>query len=267
MSTPIKWGQEIAVNTTTLSTQDQPAIVALANGRFVAVWRDIGQTGGDTSGQAVRGQMLDADGSKFGGEFLVNTTTTDDQWNPKVIALSDGRFVVTFQDNSKTGGDTSQSAIRAQMYSATGARDGGEFLVNTTTAFAQNTPVGAALSDGKFVISWIDFSAVVDTAPAGIRAQMFNANGSKFGAEFLVNSTTAGNQVYPTITTLADGNFVVAWINFEQGRPRHLEQRDPCAHLQRRRRAVWRGLRRQHDDAGRTGGAARHEVSRAAASW
>ena len=64
MSTPIKWGGEIPVNTTTLSSQDQPERMALANGRFVVVWRDISASGGDTNGQAVRGQMPNTDGSK-----------------------------------------------------------------------------------------------------------------------------------------------------------------------------------------------------------
>jgi len=66
MSTPIKWGGEIPVNTTTLSSQDQPERMALANGRFVVMWRDISASGGDTNGQAVRGQMPNTDGSKFG---------------------------------------------------------------------------------------------------------------------------------------------------------------------------------------------------------
>jgi hypothetical protein len=153
MSTPIKWGSEIPVNTTTLSAQDQPKIAALAGGRFVAAWRDISATGGDTSSQAVRAQIFNADGSKYGSEFLVNTTTTDEQWNPAVIALPNDGFVMTWQDNSKTGGDTSQSAIRAQMYDPAGGKIGGEFLVNTTTGQAQNAPAGAAFPNGKFVIS------------------------------------------------------------------------------------------------------------------
>jgi Ca2+-binding RTX toxin-like protein len=213
MTAPIKWGSEIPVNTTTFGTQDQPKIAALAGGRFVAAWRDISATGGDTSSQAVRAQIFNADGSKYGSEFLVNTTTTDEQWNPAVIALPNDGFVITWQDNSKTGGDTSQSAIRAQMYDPAGGKIGAEFLVNTTTGQAQNAPAGAAFPNGKFVISWTDFSGVGDTVPAGIRAQMFNANGSKFGAEMLLNSTTAGNQVSPTITTLANGYFAAAWVD------------------------------------------------------
>jgi large repetitive protein len=50
MATPVKWGSELPVNTTTQSTQDQPSIAALSGGRFVTVWRDISRTGGDASG-------------------------------------------------------------------------------------------------------------------------------------------------------------------------------------------------------------------------
>ena len=216
MGTPTKWGQEIPVNTTTQSTQDQPKIEALANGRFVAAWRDISATGGDTSGQAVRAQMFNADGSKFGSEFVVNTVTANDQSEPDIIALSDGRYLITWKAFYAAGTgplDTSQSAIAAQLFDANGGRVGGEFLVNTTTFAAQNTPAGAAFANGRFVLSWIDFSGTGDTAPGGIRAQLFEANGSKFGAEFLVNSTTVGNQVYPSVAVLADGNFVAAWTD------------------------------------------------------
>ena len=36
MTTPVKWGSELPVNTTALSAQDQPHIAALADGRFDA---------------------------------------------------------------------------------------------------------------------------------------------------------------------------------------------------------------------------------------
>jgi hypothetical protein len=81
----------------------------------------------------VRGQIFNADGGKAGGEFLVNTTTTGDQYGSAVTALGDGRFVVTWTDDSATGGDTSGGAVRGQIFNADGGKAGGEFLVNTTT--------------------------------------------------------------------------------------------------------------------------------------
>jgi hypothetical protein len=42
-------------------------------------------------------------------------------------------------------------------------------------------------------------------------AQVFDPTGAKIGNEFLVNTTTQGNQVIPTIAQLSDGNIVIAW--------------------------------------------------------
>ena len=58
---------------------------------------------------------------KIGDEFLVNTTTPNDQGAPAITSLSDGRFVVTWQDGSGQGGDCSGTSIKAQLFDASGA--------------------------------------------------------------------------------------------------------------------------------------------------
>ncbi len=209
-----KSGTEFLVNTTTTDFQTDPTITALADGRFVVAWTDLGESGGDTSGFAVWAQVFNADGSKSGAEFLVNTTTTDNQHQPTITALADGRFVVAFTDDSACGGDTSDFAVRAQVFNADGSKSGAEFLVNTTTTDDQSEPTITALADGRFVVAWTDDSASGgDTSGAAVRAQVFDADGSKSGAEFLVNTTTTDVQLIPTITALADGRFVVAWTD------------------------------------------------------
>ncbi len=205
-------GLEFLVNTTVANDQSDPTITALADGRFVVAWRDDSQTGGDTTLAAIRAQVFNADGSTFGGEFLVNTTVTSSQTQPTITALADGRFVVAWTDFSATGGDPSGFAIRAQVFNADGSTSGTEFLVNTTVTGFQSEASITALADGRFVVAWMDFSLTGgDTSNAAIRAQVFNADGSKSGSEFLVNTTVADNQYEPTITALADGRFVVAW--------------------------------------------------------
>ena len=78
--------------------------------------------------------------TKFGTEFLVNTTTLLTQFDPVVTTLANGRFAVAWSDLSLTGGDTSGSAVRAQVFDADGARIGDEFLVNTTTLGMKGQP-------------------------------------------------------------------------------------------------------------------------------
>lgn len=99
-ATPIPLTDNILVNSTTFGTQQKPAITALPTGGFVVSWEDLSQTGGDTSGSAIRLQAFDGAGGKIGGEYLVNTTTSFGQFESSVSALADGRVVVTWTDQS-----------------------------------------------------------------------------------------------------------------------------------------------------------------------
>ena len=91
---------------------------------------------------------------------------------------------------------------------------GSEFLVNTQTAGAQQMPSIAHLAGGGFVVTWQDASGTLgDTDGTSIKAQIYGAGGVKVGGEFLVNSSTAGNQGSPTVAGVADGGFVVTWAD------------------------------------------------------
>jgi hypothetical protein len=209
-----KSSTEFLVNTTATGTQDESTVTALSDGRFVVTWTDSNKSGGDTTGDAVRGQAFNANGTKSGSEFLINTTTAANQSDSSVAALSNGAFVVTWTDSSATGSDTSGSAVRGQIFTSSGARSGGEFLVNTTTAAAQDESSVTTLANGRFVVTWTDFSkSGADTSGDAVRGQVFNANGTKSGGEFLVNSTTVDFQYTSDVTALDDGRFVVTWTD------------------------------------------------------
>jgi hypothetical protein len=208
----IPFGSELLVNTATPGDQNQPAVTALADGRFVVAWTDDSDLLGDASGTAIVAQIFNADGSKSGADFLVNTTTTAGQLTPAVTALAGGGFAVAWTDTGTSGGDASVTGVRAQVFNADGSKSGAEFLVNTTTAGSQAEATIAALADGRFVVAWRDNSqSGGDTSLFAVRAQAFNADSSKSGTEFLVNTTPTNNQHEPSITALADGRFVVAW--------------------------------------------------------
>jgi Ca2+-binding RTX toxin-like protein len=209
-----KAGNEFRVNTTILKAQDCATVTALADGRFVAAWRDWSETGDDKSGPAVRGQIFHADGTASGTEFLVNTTTASWQEQPILAGLFGGGFVAAWTDLSTSAGDSSSRAVRAQIFGADGRKVGAELVVNSTTAGDQSDPTLCVLQDGRFVVAWTDRSySGGDTDGAAIRAQIFNGDGNRAGNEFLVNSTTSGDQVDPALTPLLNGGFVVAWAD------------------------------------------------------
>jgi hypothetical protein len=210
-------GPEFAVKTDVNSIAYEPAIAALSDGRFVATWADLTQTPDDPSDGAVRGQIFNADGSKSGDEFLVNTTTLGTQKSPVVADLAEGRFVVVWQDYSATGGDTDGGAIRAQVFNSDGSKAGAEVLVNTTVDGHQETPTVTTLADGRFAVAWADYSESGDD-PLGraVRGQLFNADGSTSGDEFLINTTTNNAQYLPSLAGLPDHRFVAVWQDQSQ---------------------------------------------------
>ncbi|KPF79313.1 hypothetical protein IP88_02090 [alpha proteobacterium AAP81b] len=205
-------GGEFLVNTNQVEDQSTPAATGLADGRFVIVWNDASRIGGDTDSLGVKAQIFDANGNKLGGEFLVNTATGRDQRDASVTGLADGGFLVTWNDDSGTLGDDSFRSIKAQRFDASGDRVGSEFLVNTQKDGFQSGSTSTALDDGGFVITWTDNSGTLgDASESSIKAQVYAADGSKVGTEFLVNSETNRIQAGGQIATLADGALVVAW--------------------------------------------------------
>ena len=196
-------GLEFRVNTTTINSQEQPSIAALADGGFIVTWMDSAQDG---SGWGIYAQRYAADGTPSGGEFRVNTTTSNEQSQPSITALAGGGFVVSWTSN---GQDGSGWGIYAQSYAANGSPSGNEFRVNSTTYDTQYQPSSTGLADGGFVLTWESYGQ--DGSGWGIYAQRYAADGTPSGSEFQVNTTTSSDQSQPSITALADGGFVVAW--------------------------------------------------------
>lgn len=204
-----KLGAEFLVNTTTNADQAVPSVISLSNGGFVVTWMDFSGSAGDTSSGAVRAQIFASDGAKIGAEFLVNTTTSGMQADTAVSELSNGGFVITWTDRSQTGGDTTDGAVRAQIFDPNGGMVGAEFLVNTTTNSYQGSPKITALTGGGFVATWLDFGSHDAGEGNDISAQVFGANGEKVGQEFKVNALPLVQQ--PSICGLEDGRFIVVW--------------------------------------------------------
>lgn len=209
--TPAKWGAEFLVNETQTSTQEDAQVVALKDGRFVAVWTDASQTGTDTSSAAVRGRLFDAAGAPLGSEWLINTTTQNWQFEPRVSVLANNGFVVSWTDSN---GMASSGNLRAQVFDGAGAAVGAEIAVNTTTTSAQKASAVTGLSDGRFVVAWEDSASLVgDASFSALRAQVFSSNGARLGGELLVNSTTQGGQFDAAVTALENGRFVMTWTD------------------------------------------------------
>jgi hypothetical protein len=86
---------------------------------------------------------------------------------------------------------------------------GTEFQVNSYTTNSQRGAAVASDANGNFVVVWQ--SDGQDGSSYGVFGQRFNAAGIPQGSEFQVNSYTTGYQTSPSVTSAANGNFVVVW--------------------------------------------------------
>ena len=198
-------GNSFVINSFTDNSQDLPALAALSNGGFVAVWASYRQ--GDSMTWSLRSQMFDANGVAVGAEWAVEPDGVNPQTTPVVAGLEDGRFVVVW---SESGSDGPSDGVRARVFEASGVAAGDAFQVNTETSGNQNAPSVAALSDGGFIIAW-QSSDAQDGSMYGVFAQRYSADATSVGPEFQVNTTIFGSQGTPAVGSMPDGGFVIAW--------------------------------------------------------
>jgi hypothetical protein len=196
-------GGEFRVNTTTQDDQEYSSVAMTGIGAFVITWSSHNQDG---NGWGVYAQRYDASGNPVGGEFRVNTTTAGDQVYSRAAVDTAGDFLITWSSN---GQDGSGWGVYAQWFSATGAAQGGEFRVNTTTAGDQEYSTVAMDGSGNFLVSWSSNNQ--DGNGWGVYAQQYTVGGVPLGNEFQVNTTTSGNQAFSSVALDGLGDAVVVW--------------------------------------------------------
>ncbi len=167
----IAQGGEFLVNSNTTGDQTWPTVSMQDNGSFVIAWQGLGLNQ-DGSGAGIFAQRFQQDGTPLGGEFQVNTFTSQAQLEPSIGMAADGRFAICWHGSGNQDGDG--FGIFGQEYDAYGLRIGDEFQVNTFTAGDQVFPEIAMNSIGEYVIVW--HSEVQDGSSWGIFGQRYGTN-------------------------------------------------------------------------------------------
>ncbi|TMP28104.1 hypothetical protein CWB99_01345 [Pseudoalteromonas rubra] len=193
-------GTEVA-QTDAVQDASAPHITNTNNGGFFMVWS--GKIGGDNDG--IGAQRFDASGATIGRAYRANGYALSIQSSAKSTQLSNGDFLITWQSAGR--------GIYAQRYDTTGVAQSSEFKVNTFSGGVQSSPSIAALDNGGYIISWQ--STEQDGSEDGVYAQVFTADDTAHGAEFLVNNITQEKQVSPIIKATTSNDFVIGWSHKE----------------------------------------------------
>ena len=189
-------GSEFRVNTTTSGIQQSPAIGVAADGTFVIAWEGNGS--GDTYG--IFAQRFDAGGGQQNGEFRINATTTNGQYDPAIAVGQDGQFMVVWDDaigthgrrfnSSGTASDASDLLLHADYTSGNA-----DVATNGTGSYhiVWRTTGGG---DGSGRALWKMELGATDTTPQPLEQ---------------VTISTINSQTEPSITSDGNGDFIVTW--------------------------------------------------------
>jgi hypothetical protein len=150
-----------------------PEVSMDATGRFVVTWSD---------GDEIRARVYDATGTPLGGDFQVNTYTTNVQSYPSVAMDDNGNFVVVWQ--------TTNDKLRGQRFDVSGLPQGEELELTAGSAAAPNIVHQAG---GGYTLAHGTQDVVAQRFSDGMIAfgGAFNLNapgGTHFGARMAPNN-------------------------------------------------------------------------------
>lgn len=191
------------VNTTLRGTQAAPAVATFDDGSFVVAW--AGRGAGDKSG--VFAQWFAADGTRVGGETLVNETVAGQQYDPQVATTATGNAVISWHG----AGVADAVGVFVRIFGSDRSVVTDEIQVNDQTQDDQVNPSVATAEDGSFLIAWS--SRHQDGSDWGVLVRHFDAQGAPTSNPVVASQETAGSQRHASVTALAGSGFIVGWTH------------------------------------------------------
>ncbi len=178
----------------------KPKIITLASGGFVLVW--------DVDNKVQRLQF-DKDGKALGKIERVNEDLLDPvSPNAKVAPLSDGGYVIAWEQFAQDDADKYQIDIVVQRYDSSGNKIGQTTTINKKREGIQEDIGIYGLSDGGYVVTWVDKPWRKDH---NVKFERFDKNGNLISDELNANTTTSKAITDPFVVELSDGGFVIFW--------------------------------------------------------
>ena len=148
-------------------------------------------------------------------QFLLNTTTLNDQSSPSLTLLDDGRLMAVW--NSEDTGDGSGYCVRARIYDPDSPSGSADFIVNTSTLYNQYASQTLHLSNGMVLVAFGSYDSL-EIGPDGVirdqvvRARIIDPNDpTHSGADFVVNTTPTGSNGDAHVVELDDHRLLWVW--------------------------------------------------------
>lgn len=161
--------------------------------------------GRDSDGSGLFVHRFDRDGAPIGSPIRVSGPVLDNPPQADIASDGAGNFVVVWAVPHSGG---APAGIFARRFNASGAPRGAAFQVGPGGSGHDTAPAVDMDSSGRFAVAW---QREDDGSGPGIVARAFDAAGAPRSGEILVNSRTAGDQLYPDVAVQGGGRFLVVW--------------------------------------------------------
>lgn len=181
-----------------LGNERKPTIVAFADSSFAVFYEDDSAGNND-----IRGFVVNAAGTEL-ASFDVDNAAAN-ATHPDAASLTNGNAVVVYESIGAASDVlfSVRTALGASVIAGTVSGDAGN----------QTAPVVASLANGGFVVAWQDQNGN-GANDSGIKYRVYSNAGVPAALAADANvSVTAGAQSAPAVTGLADGGFLVAWLD------------------------------------------------------
>ena len=195
--------------------QRTPAVAKLADGGYVVVWQSTQQV--DTTSE-IYFQRFNSSGVAVGPEMRVNTVTSSTQDQPHVAGLSNGGFVITWDDSS--GSDSSGRGASTASFTTARASPRAATCWPTPSPAARSSTTTSPV--GPVPAQWPPATAWCGAPQAATRAATAGRSTSSA-------STNAGNKVGGRVARQRRGGR-------QHGTARHAVRAQHCGTRQRQPR-------------------------------
>lgn len=179
------------------------ASVALGSAGGWIVWQDAAADGQGLGIAALR--LNETHSPQAGGAFRVNATAAGDQENARVSLLENGGAFIVWQ-----GGELGYQRIFGRVLGPNGTFASEEIAISSGAGEHQIEPQVATLASGEVVVVWSSYRQ--DGVNYDVYGRLISAAGQPIAPEFRVNQELGLGRRAPSVTGLAGGGFLVAWV-------------------------------------------------------
>jgi hypothetical protein len=215
-------GTNFLINQYTTYNQRNPAVAALNNGGFVVAW--VSETNSVSGTNSLNygsypeplpsveliHRLYTISGSSAvptTGEIQVNQDLNPCS-SPSIAVAADGSYMITWCANNLVNSDNGWDVYERSFTNGVG---GSVNLVNSYTYGDQYNPHISVIG-GNYLIVWTSLGE--DGSREGVFGQFVSEGNTLVGGQFLVNTTTAGQQMQPVVASDGYDQFLAVWTSF-----------------------------------------------------